>query len=229
MPLSPADIQARVLHRDALLLVLNKPAGLAVHKGPRTEDSLEKLLPHLRFGYKELPQLGHRLDRDTSGCLVLGRNRRALRKLGELFAGNKVGKTYWAVVEGRPPQDSGSIGMALLKVTGRQGWRIVPDPTGQPARTDYKVKGGDGRRTWLELTPQTGRTHQIRIHCAELGFPVVGDPLYGPSRTPAEKLMLHARAVSVPIEAGKPPVQVSAPPPEHMAAALAACGWKADR
>ncbi len=226
--LSPAAIQARVLHRDALLLVLDKPSGLAVHKGPKTEESLEQLLPHLRFGYKELPQLGHRLDRDTSGCLVLGRNRRALRKLGELFAANKVGKTYWAVVEGRPPQDSGNIDLPLLKVTGRQGWRIVPDPTGQPARTDYRLMGSDGRRSWLELKPQTGRTHQIRIHCAELGFPVAGDPIYGTGRTPSEALMLHARAVSIPLEAGKPPVAVSAPPPHHMAAALQACGWKGE-
>ena len=221
--ISAAEIQKRVLHRDSLLLVLNKPAGLAVHKGPKTDESLELLLPDLRFGYKELPQLGHRLDRDTSGCLVLGRNKRALRKLGELFANNKVGKTYWAVVEGRPPQDSGTIDKALLKVTGRQGWRIVPDPTGQPAITDYKVRGSDGRRSWLELTPHTGRTHQIRIHCAELGFPVVGDPVYGINPKPTEPLMLHARAVSVPIS--DKPVKITAPPPEHMVAALKACGW----
>jgi RluA family pseudouridine synthase len=221
--ISAAEIQKRVLHRDQLLLVLNKPAGLAVHKGPKTEESLELLLPELRFGYKELPQLGHRLDRDTSGCLVLGRNKRALRKLGELFANNKVGKTYWAIVEGRPKQDSGTIDKALLKVTGRQGWRIVPDPTGQPAVTDYKVRGSDGRRTWLELTPHTGRTHQIRIHCAELGFPVVGDPIYGINPKPIEPLMLHARAVSVPIS--DKPVEIAAPPPEHMVAALKACGW----
>jgi tRNA pseudouridine32 synthase/23S rRNA pseudouridine746 synthase len=223
--LSSAEIQARVLHRDKLLLVLNKPAGLAVHKGPKTEESLEQLLPHLQFGYKELPQLGHRLDRDTSGCLVLGRNKRALRKLGELFANNKVGKTYWAIVEGKPPSDSGTIDMPLLKVTGRQGWRIVPDPTGQPARTDYKVRGSDGKRSWLELTPHTGRTHQIRIHCAELGFPVAGDPIYGPSRNPPEPLMLHARAVSVPIEDGKPAVAIVAPPPDHMNVALKSMGW----
>jgi RluA family pseudouridine synthase len=221
--ISATEIQKRVLHRDQLLLVLNKPAGLAVHKGPKTEESLELLLPDLRFGYKELPQLGHRLDRDTSGCLVLGRNKRALRKLGELFANNKVGKTYWAIVEGRPKQDSGTIDKALLKVTGRQGWRIVPDPTGQPAVTDYKVRGSDGRRTWLELTPHTGRTHQIRIHCAELGFPVVGDPIYGINAKPIEPLMLHARAVSVPIS--DKPVEIAAPPPEHMVAALKACGW----
>jgi RluA family pseudouridine synthase len=225
---SSAEIQARVLYRDNLLLVLNKPAGLAVHKGPKTEESLEQLLPALQFGYKELPQLGHRLDRDTSGCLVLGRNKRALRKLGELFANNKVGKTYWAIVDGKPPAETGTIDMALLKVTGRQGWRIVPDPTGQPASTDYKLRGSDGKRSWLELTPHTGRTHQIRIHCAERGFPVAGDPIYGINPKPSEPLMLQARAVSVPIEPGKPPVDVKAPPPDHMVAALQACGWTGD-
>lgn len=217
------EVRACVLHRDDQLLAVNKPAGLAVHGGSGVSFGL---IEALRAAYPDDElELVHRLDRDTSGCLVLGRNRRALRKLGELFAGNKVGKTYWAIVEGRPAQDTGTIDMALLKVTGRQGWRIVPDPTGQPARTDYKVMGGDGRRAWLELTPHTGRTHQIRIHCAELGFPVVGDPIYGPSRTPAEPLMLHARAVSVPIESGKAMVAVQAPPPDHMKAALKSMGW----
>ncbi len=222
---SATEIQSRVLYRDKLLLVLDKPAGLAVHRGPKTQASLEQLLPHLQFGYKELPQLGHRLDRDTSGCLVLGRNRRALRRLGELFAANRVGKTYWAVVEGRPPQDSGCINMALLKVTGRQGWRIVPDPTGLPARTDYRLCGSDGRRSWLELTPQTGRTHQIRIHCAEQGFPIVGDPVYGAESRPTENLMLHARGVSIPFAEAQPPIAVTAQPPDHMRTALAALGW----
>ena len=222
---SAAEIQARVLYRDKLLLVLDKPAGLAVHRGPKTAESLEQLLPDLQFGYKELPQLGHRLDRDTSGCLVLGRNRRALRRLGTLFAENRVGKTYWAVVEGKPPAESGTIDMALLKVTGRQGWRILPDPTGQPATTDYRSRGQSGARSWLELTPHTGRTHQIRIHCAELGFPVVGDPVYGPSRTPAEPLMLHARSVSLPFFEAQPPIVVIAPPPAHMRDALKTMGW----
>ena len=222
---SATEIQARVLYRDKLLLVLDKPSGLAVHRGPKTTESLEQLLPHLQFGYKELPQLGHRLDRDTSGCLVLGRNRRALRRLGTLFAENRVGKTYWAIVEGRPPAESGTIDMALLKVTGRQGWRILPDPTGQPATTDYRLRGHSAGRSWLELTPHTGRTHQIRIHCAELGFPVVGDSVYGPSRTPAEPLMLHARSVSLPFFEAQPPTVVTAPPPAHMRDALKAMGW----
>ncbi|MGE0659043.1 MAG: RluA family pseudouridine synthase [Reyranellaceae bacterium] len=222
---SATEIQSRVLYRDKLLLVLDKPAGLAVHRGPKTPASLEQLLPHLQFGYKELPQLGHRLDRDTSGCLVLGRNRRALRRLGELFAENRIGKTYWAIVEGGPPAGSGVIDMALLKVTGRQGWRILPDPTGQPATTDYRVRGAAGGRSWLELSPRTGRTHQIRIHCAELGFPVVGDPIYGPSKTPGEPLMLHARSVSLPFFDAQPPTVVTAPPPDHMREPLKAMGW----
>ena len=224
--ISPAEIQARVLYRDKLLLVLDKPGGLAVHKGRKTVASLEQLLPHLRFGYKELPQLGHRLDRDTSGCLVLGRNRRALRRLGELFAGGRVGKTYWAVVDGRPREDRGSIELALLKVTGRQGWRILPDPTGQPARTEYTVRGTDGRRSWLELVPHTGRTHQNRVQCAEMGFPGVGDSGYGPDPKPVEPLMLHARGVTLPFVEGQPPIAVTAPPPAPMATALRSLGWR---
>lgn len=221
----PADLAARVLYRDKLLLILDKPAGLAVHKGPKTPESLEQLLPLLRFGYKELPQLGHRLDRDTSGCLVLGRNRRALRRLGELFSSGGVEKTYWAIVEGRPPADQGTINQPLLKVTGRQGWRILPDPTGQKAITEYVLRGSDGRRSWLELRPRTGRTHQIRVHCAEQGFPVVGDAIYGPSRTPDMPLMLHARGIALPYFEAQPPIAASAPPPAAMRSLLATLGY----
>lgn len=223
-PLTAADLQNRVLLRDANLLILDKPAGLAVHKGPKTELSLEKFLPALRFGLREQPELAHRLDRDTSGCLVLGRHHKALRKLGRLFSSNGVSKTYWAVVEGGPKEDSGTIDQPLLKVTGRNGWRILPDPTGKPAITDWRVLGRGNNVTWLELKPRTGRTHQIRVHCAEAGWPVLGDPVYGPSPKPERPLHLHARAVAFPYYESKPEIEVVAPPPAHMTALLKQCG-----
>jgi RluA family pseudouridine synthase len=229
--LTAQDLQARVLLRDANLLIIDKPAGLAVHKGPKTEFSLEKFLPALRFGLREQPELAHRLDRDTSGCLVLGRHHKALRKLGRLFSSNTVGKTYWAIVQGGPKEDSGTIDQPLLKVTGRNGWRILPDPTGKPAITDWRVLGraaaDDGAMTWLELKPRTGRTHQIRVHCAEAGFPVLGDPIYGPSAKPGDLLQLHAREVVLPYYDAKPVVTATAPPPQHMLPFLRRCGWQA--
>ncbi len=218
------DLQARVLLRDSSLLILDKPAGLAVHKGPKTELSLEKFLPALRFGLRENPQLAHRLDRDTSGCLVLGRHHKALRKLGRLFSSNSVSKTYWAVVEGGPKEDAGTIDQPLLKVTGRDGWRILPDPTGKPSVTDWRVLGRAKGITWLELKPRTGRTHQIRVHCAEAGFPVIGDPVYGPTTKPDRMLHLLARAVSFAYYEAKPAIDVTAPPPSHMIDALRQCG-----
>jgi tRNA pseudouridine32 synthase/23S rRNA pseudouridine746 synthase/23S rRNA pseudouridine1911/1915/1917 synthase len=223
-PFSAEALQARVLLRDANLLVLDKPAGLAVHKGPKTELSLERFLPALRFGLKQNPELGHRLDRDTSGCLVLGRHHKALRKLGRLFSSNGVAKTYWAVVQGGPATDAGTIDQPLLKVTGRNGWRILPDPTGKPAVTDWRVLGRGPGIAWLELKPRTGRTHQIRVHCAEAGFPVIGDPVYGPNPKPDRMLHLHARAISLPYYETKPTVEVTAAPPAHMIEALRQCG-----
>lgn len=223
------QLQASVLLRDASLLILDKPAGLAVHKGPKTELSLEKFLPALRFGLRENPQLAHRLDRDTSGCLVLGRTQKALRKLGRLFSSNGVSKTYWALVEGGPKHDNGTIDQALLKVTGRNGWRILPDPTGKPSVTDWRVLGRSDGATWLELKPRTGRTHQLRVHCAEAGFPVIGDPVYGPTQKPERLLQLQARSVAFSYYEAKPPIAVTAPPPTHMLELLKRCGWTAGR
>ncbi len=173
----------RVLYRDGLVLVIDKPAGVAVHPGPGGGPNLESGFAALRFGLPHPPALAHRLDRDTSGCLVLGRHPKALRRLGRLFAEGKVEKIYWAVVNGRPAQDEGRIETGLKKLSRAGGWRIVVDPAGQHAATDYRVLGAaNGRtlgRTWLELRPRTGRTHQIRVHCAALGCPVAGDPVYG--------------------------------------------------
>jgi len=218
MALSAADMQARVLYRDGLILVIDKPAGLPVHGGPGGGPNLEQKFEALRFGLKRLPALAHRLDRDTSGCLVLGRHPKALRKLGLLFSSGKIEKTYWAIVEGKPAQAQGTIALSLRKETRKNGWRMVADEAGQRAVTDYRVLGSSATRSWLELIPHTGRTHQIRVHCASMGCPVVGDPVYGKA---GEPMLLHSRAVVIPIYANKEAVRVEAPPPAPMRAALA--------
>jgi tRNA pseudouridine32 synthase/23S rRNA pseudouridine746 synthase/23S rRNA pseudouridine1911/1915/1917 synthase len=224
--LTPEQLLARVLYRDGLILVLDKPAGLPVHAGPGGGPNLEALFDALRFGLPKPPALAHRLDRDTSGCLVLGRHRKALAKLGRLFSSGEVEKTYWAVVNGAPPQPEGRIELALRKLTRKTGWRMVVDPEGQAAVTDYRVLGQANGKTWLECKPRTGRTHQIRVHCAALGCPVSGDPVYGPAD--AAPLLLHARAIRLPLYPSKPPIEVTAPVPPHMRAALAACGFAGD-
>lgn len=221
------EIRRRVLYRDALMLVIDKPAGLAVHPGPRGGPSLEDFFTELRFGLPRPPHLAHRLDRDTSGCLVLGRHRKALAKLGELFSTAAVEKRYWAVVRGAPPAESGTIDLALSKRSTRErGWWMQPDVSGQSAITDYRVLGCGIEMTWLELRPRTGRTHQIRAHLAALGCPIIGDPVYGlrsGART-LDRLHLHARSVSVPLYTKRAPIVVEAEPPEHMQEPLAECG-----
>ncbi len=227
---SAEEILARLLYRDGMILVINKPPGIPVHAGFGGGPNLEQSFPHLAFGLSRPPSLAHRLDRDTSGCLVLGRHNKALRQVGDLFAAGKVRKTYWALVDGAPRETEGRIKISIRKLGQGPGWKMTADPrNGQPAITDYKVRGSvqtpEGKRTWLELYPHTGRTHQIRIHCAELGCPVVGDKVYGvkPSTSP---LMLHARAVAIPMNSKRDPIKVKAPPPEHMLADLVACGFK---
>jgi tRNA pseudouridine32 synthase / 23S rRNA pseudouridine746 synthase len=219
------DLQSRVLHRDATLIVLDKPAGLAVHPGPRTPESLERYLDALRFGNRERPRLVHRLDRDTSGCLLLARHAKAVRRLGRLFASAQVKKIYWAVVEGAPPAEEGVIDRALKKEARKEGWRMVADPAGQPALTRYRLLGrGDGL-SWLELAPETGRTHQLRVHCASEGVPILGDPVYGRGSA-SVPMHLHARAISLPPRGTHPALTVAAPAPEHMLKALRKCGYR---
>ena len=224
------EMLARLLYRDGLMLVVDKPAGLAVHRGPKGGEALEDYFGALRFGLPRAPALAHRLDRDTSGCLVLGRHRKALALLGKLFKQGKVGKTYWAVVEGGPEADEGRIDIALSKRDESRGWWMKADPHGLPSATTWKVMGRDGNgHTWLALEPLTGRTHQLRVHCAEMGFPIVGDSIYGNApRSGGPPLHLHAREVTVPISKNKPPVTVTAPVPEHMRELLSACGWKSE-
>lgn len=237
--MTPAELQSRLLHRDGLMLVLDKPAGLAVHAGPGGGDNLERHFDALRFGLPRPPALAHRLDRDTSGCLVLGRHPKALRKLGRLFGGGQVEKTYWTVVLGGPAEGAGVVDAALVKRSdARRGWKMVVVPSGgdgaQESRTDWRVLGrgelpGIGPVAFLECRPRTGRTHQIRVHMAHIGCPVLGDPVYGgqakaPDGAPVP-MHLHSRAIVVPLSPGKPPVAVTAPVPGHMRAALRACGW----
>jgi tRNA pseudouridine32 synthase/23S rRNA pseudouridine746 synthase len=238
--MTPEEIVARLIYRDGLMLVIDKPAGFAVHKGPKGGESLEDYFGALRFGLPRSPALAHRLDRDTSGCLVLGRHRKALAELGRLFKSGRVGKTYWAVVEGGPAEDEGRIDLPLGRKDASRGWWMKHDPQGQPATTTWKVMGraaapgapsdqpqDDSRRfTWLALEPLTGRTHQLRVHCTAMGWPIVGDSVYGGApRVGGPGLHLHAREIVVPLYKNRAPIRVRAPVPAHMHERLRACGW----
>ena len=154
--LTADEILARVLHRDGLMLVIDKPAGLPVHRGPKGGANLEASFDALRFGLPRPPVLAHRLDKDTSGCLVLGRHRKATASLGLLFKHGKIGKTYWAVIEGGPAEDEGTIDMPLGRLNVERGWWQKPDPEGQRAVTNWKVCG---RSDGLGPAPRAERAH----------------------------------------------------------------------
>jgi tRNA pseudouridine32 synthase/23S rRNA pseudouridine746 synthase len=223
------DLLSRLLHRDGLMLVIDKPAGVPVHRGPKGGPSLEDAFDQLRFGLPRAPALAHRLDKDTSGCLVLGRHRKALDRLGKLFKTGRVSKTYWAVVEGAPEGDEGEIDLALGRLDAARGWWMRPDPLGLPSRTSWRVLGRapDAPLAFIEFTPHTGRTHQIRVHAQAMGWPILGDPIYGSGRREGSPpLHLHARAIVIPMQDSKAPVRAEAPAPAHMLDAMAACGWR---
>lgn len=219
---------ARVLYRDPMMLVIDKPAGLPVHAGTGGGATLEQSFKHLCYGLPRLPGLAHRLDRDTAGCLVLGRHSKALVKLGKLFKQGRITKTYWAVVQGRPDADSGTIDLPLGKQDPLRGWHMKVDhEAGQSAVTDWRLLGAsaDGALAWLELGPRTGRTHQLRVHCAAMGWPILGDRIYGDGRDSGAPLHLLARSIAVPLYPSREAVEIRAPVPAHMQAAMTACGW----
>ena len=226
MPLAPDEMLNRVLYRDGLMLVIDKPAGVPVHRGPKGGASLEDYFDALRYGLPRAPALAHRLDKDTSGCLVLGRHRKALAHLGLLFKHGKIGKSYWAVVEGCPEANEGTIDMPLARLDVARGWWMKPDPDGQPAQTTWKVLGRAAGLSWLALVPVTGRTHQLRVHCAAMGWPIVGDHIYGTApRSGGAILQLLSREIVVPLYPKREPIRVTAPVPTHMHAHLVQCGW----
>jgi len=277
--MTPEEMVSRLLYRDGLMLVIDKPAGMAVHNGPKGGISLQDHFDALRFGLPRSPGLAHRLDRDTSGCLVLGRHRKALAQLGKLFRNGAIAKTYWAVVEGAPDADEGEIALPLGRLDANIGWWMKHDPQGQPAVTRWKVMGryspspsgprlhapecklvgeglgvgvgrsstpidasrnlttptpapphkGEGKITWLALEPLTGRTHQLRVHCAEMGWPILGDAIYGTApRTGGVPLQLHARDIVVPLYKNRAPIRITAPVPPHMRERLTQCGWQGE-
>jgi tRNA pseudouridine32 synthase/23S rRNA pseudouridine746 synthase/23S rRNA pseudouridine1911/1915/1917 synthase len=225
--LTGAEIERRVLYRDGLVLVIDKPAGLAVHAGPGGGDNLERYFRHLQFGLPKPPALAHRLDRDTSGCLVLGRHPKALRRLGRLFQDGRVEKVYWAITRGVPATPEGRIDAPLKKLSTKSGgWRMVVADDGQAAATDYRLLGQAGGLAWIECRPRTGRTHQIRVHLAQIGCPLLGDHQYGDATADKDvPLHLHSRGIGLPLYPKRPVIAVIAPPPPHMQAALHACGW----
>jgi tRNA pseudouridine32 synthase/23S rRNA pseudouridine746 synthase len=207
-----------VLFQDRRFVILDKPAGVPVHPGPRGGGSVEDWFP-LLSRRKDGPWLVHRLDADTSGCLVVALRRSALLSAQREFAAGRARKTYWAVVMGSPAAKSGVIDMPLDQHSTRDGWRMVHDRKGRHAVTEWQVLGRGGGLAWLGLRPRTGRTHQVRVHCALSGWPVLGDPVYGGGAPP---LHLLARAIELDVD---PRVTARAEPPAHMLGALRQCGW----
>lgn len=203
-----------LLARGPDWLVIDKPAGLAVHAGPRTRDCLEARLA--AAGERARPV--HRLDRDTSGCLLLGARPASVRRLQAAFAERRVQKLYWAVVAHPPRDDAGRVEAPLGKVSSREkGWRMVVDAAGKPAATLWEVLAREGELALIAFRPETGRTHQLRVHATLLaeGSHILGDPVYG--RAAPGGLMLHARGLAFPSANGRKE-EVTAPLPERFRA-----------
>ena len=206
-----------ILFRDPDIAILDKPAGLAVHPGPRTPRSLEDVLPQLASRHFT-PVAAHRLDRDTSGCIAIALSRRGAKWLSAAFAGGGAAKTYWALLSELPASPTGVIDAPLKKISSAEaGWRMVVATAcaGKPARTGWRVL--DAAHKLVEFTPETGRTHQIRVHAAHIGCPIVGDPVYGSAHGP---MQLHARSLALALPDGRI-IRAEAPvPPDWPPTAL---------
>jgi tRNA pseudouridine32 synthase/23S rRNA pseudouridine746 synthase len=209
--------EERVLFVDGEAVVIDKPAGLAIHPGSKTPESLEDYLHHLRFGFQRSPTPVHRLDRDTSGCLLLARNPKAHKRFQRAFQAGEVAKVYLAVLDGVPSGEEGTVDLPLAKISSAAaGWRMVHDPKGRPSVTHWRIAAVKSGRAAVVFTPETGRTHQLRVHAVEgLGIPIAGDPVYGSGRGP---MLLHASSLRLERQ-GKNPIEAMAPlPPSFVAA-----------
>lgn len=205
-----------VLFQNDEIIVISKPAGLPVHSGPGGGETLDDYLHQFQFDKKLPPALAHRLDRDTSGCLILGRSKQALRTLGRLFEQGRINKTYWAILEGVPPQKQMRIDMPMAKITDKTyQWHMKIDPAGQVAITELRILQEKNGLALVEMKPKTGRTHQLRVHCKAIGCPIMGDKFYG-NGNDETRLMLHARALRIPYIQNDPALMIEAPLPEHM-------------
>ncbi|MBG1231702.1 RluA family pseudouridine synthase [Aestuariivirga litoralis] len=227
-----------VLHEDQDIFILNKPSGFAVQGGTKTSIHLDGLLMGLGVELGERPLLVHRLDRDTSGVIVIAKRRAVAASLGKLFASRNVKKTYWAVVKGTPDPAQGKIDVALIKARSEDGDRMRASREGeeddeQRAITFYNTLEKSGKAaSWVSLKPQTGRQHQLRAHMHHIGTPILGDNKYGGdeglSEGIANRLHLHARRLQFPHPRGGQ-IDVTAPMPDHMLHTFEALGFNAER
>ena len=220
-----------VLHLDDWVIAIDKPPGLAVQGGSGQTRHLDAMLDALRLGAPERPRLVHRLDKDTSGVLLLARSAPAARALAAAFRSKGARKIYWAAVVGLPKSRRGRIDLPLAKRAARGGEKMTGDrAAGKAALTLYETVKTSGRRAaWLALSPLTGRTHQLRAHCAALGHPILGDGKYGGAAAflpdLAKRLHLHAREIAVPHPDDGTTLRVAAPLPPHMLQTWAALGF----
>ncbi len=231
---SKADIdqlKALVIHRDDEIIAINKPSGLAVQGGSGTVKHLDAMLDGLKFGNPERPRLVHRLDKDTSGVLVLARTAKAAAHLTAAFRAHEVTKIYWALVVGIPHPRQGRINQPLLKQPGKGGERVRVSEMGQSAITDFQVIENAGRRAaWVALKPLTGRTHQLRVHMATIGHPIVGDGKYGGAEAflggdVPGRMHLHSRSLELSRSDGKR-LALTAPLSGHMRETWALFGFE---